>query len=482
MVLLFARCSRVKSTVATTDVAAQTSAPSKPVAVTPAAQVAEVLTPATVKAPAQVVAGAAFRAEWTGPNNTGDYLTIVRPTSDSATYQNYRETRDGSPLELTAPIEAGDWEVRYVTVKSKTVLARAPLTVTPSGAVLTAADEVGLGAPVTITWTGPNNAGDFINIVPKSAPDNQVGEYGDTAKGSPLVVHAPVQPGEAEIRYITGQGRKVLGRRDITVRAPDVSVSAQPSVVAGTKFAVTWKGPANAGDYITVVPKATPDGQYRNYTDVGKAAQVELTAPMETGDAEIRYMTGKQARVLTRRPLVVTAAAVSLEAVEQTVAGTPVQIVWTGPNNPGDYITVVPKTTPDGQYGNYTNTAKGSPLSVAAPMRTGEAEIRYMSGQGAKVLARRPLAIDAAKISLKAPGETAAGTQVSLEWTGPNNPGDYITVVPKTAKDGVALGTAYTARGSPAKLTLPKESGACEIRYMSGQGNLVLARSEIQVK
>jgi Ca-activated chloride channel family protein len=291
-----------------------------------------------------------------------------------------------------------------------------------------------------------------------------------------------VQPGDAEIRYITGQGRKVLGRRDIKVRAPDVSVTAQASVLAGSKFAVTWKGPANAGDYITIVPKGTPDGQYRNYADVAKSASIDLAAPMEAGDAEIRYMTGKHAQVLARRAIVVTAAAVSLEAAEHTVVGAPVQILWTGPNNPGDYITLVMKATPDGHYGNYTNTAKGSPLSVLAPMRTGEAELRYMSGQGAKVLARRVLTIDAAKISLQAPGETVAGVHVSLEWSGPNNPGDYITVVPKTAKDGVALGTVYTARGSPARVMVPRESGACEIRYMSGQGNLVLARTEIVVK
>ena len=77
--------------------------------------------PATLNIPPRVVAGSGFRAEWTGPNNPGDYLTIVRPESAAATYQNYRETRDGAPLELTAPIEAGEWEVRYVTVKSKTV-------------------------------------------------------------------------------------------------------------------------------------------------------------------------------------------------------------------------------------------------------------------------------------------------------------------------------------------------------------------------
>jgi Ca-activated chloride channel homolog len=481
--LLFGRCSRVQSP------APPSEAPSAPKAAAQnanpepaAAQAAEVLTPATLKIPAQVIAGVLFRAEWTGPNNPGDYLTIVRPGSTAATYQNYRETRNGPTLELTAPIEAGEWEVRYVTVKSKTVLARASLTVTPSEAVLTAPDEVVLGAPVSIIWTGPNNAGDFITIVPRNAPDKQVGNYGDTLKGSPLIINAPVEPGEAEIRYITGQGRKILGRRNLIITLPEVSVTAQNHVVAGARFSVTWKGPANAGDYITVVPKATPDGQYRNYTDVGKSGTIELTAPMEIGEAEIRYMTGRQARVLARRPISVRAADISLQAGEQIVAGARVDIVWSGPNNPGDYITIVPKSTPDGQYGNYVNTTKGSPLAVPAPMRPGEAEIRYMSGQGAKVIARRPLTIIEAKIGLKAPAEAAPGSTVQLDWTGPNNAGDYITIAPKLAKDGAAPTSVYTARGSPAKLIMPKDPGAHEIRYMSGQGNLVLARTGIEVK
>src|SRR5688500_11263899 len=110
IVLLFARCSRATSPVASTEPAPLPRPAEKASAVTPAAQPPEVLTPASVNVPAQVIAGASFRAEWTGPNNPGDYLTIVRPTSDSGTYQNYRGTRDGSPLELTAPIEAGEWE------------------------------------------------------------------------------------------------------------------------------------------------------------------------------------------------------------------------------------------------------------------------------------------------------------------------------------------------------------------------------------
>jgi Ca-activated chloride channel homolog len=483
IILLLVRCSGPKSPAPVEAAAKESSAGAVTISPTESREaVAEILTPASVEVPAQVGAGATFRASWTGPNNVGDYLTIVRPTAKDARYENYGETRHGASLELVAPIESGEWEVRYVTARSKTVLGRAPLTVAPVGAVLTAADEVILGAPVSITWTGPNNAGDFICIVAKDAPDAQVGNYADAAKGSPSVIAAPVNPGDAEIRYVTGQGRKVLARRKMVVLVPDTSLAAPAAVTAGAKFSVTWKGAANAGDYITVVPKATPDGQYRNYTDVTKGSPLELTAPMETGDAEIRYMTGSQARVLARRPIAVVGANVNLEAPEQSVAGTAVTIVWSGPNNPNDYLTIVPKTTPDGQYGNYVNTTKGSPLVVSAPMRAGEAEIRYMSGQGAKVLARRSIKIVPAEISVQAPADASTGGVVTVEWTGPNNPGDYFTIVPKDAKDGASMATAYTSRGSPAKIAAPKQTGPCEIRYMSGQGNLVLSRTGIEVR
>lgn len=46
------------------------------------------------------------------------------------------------------------------------------------------------------------------------------------------------------------------------------------------------------------------------------------------------------------------------------------------------------KKPPDGQYAAYTNTTKGSPLTLKAPSKLGEAEVRCMTGQGNKVLAR----------------------------------------------------------------------------------------------
>jgi Ca-activated chloride channel family protein len=82
-----------------------------------------------------------------------------------------------------------------------------------------------------------------------------------------------------------------------------------------------------------------------------------------------------------------------LSAPAEAKVGAPISVTWTGPNYAGDYVTVVPIGTPDGQYRNYTYTKTGAPLNVKAPEAAGDCEIRYMTGQGDKVIARRPIRI-----------------------------------------------------------------------------------------
>jgi hypothetical protein len=453
-----------------------------PAAAAPAAKEPdEVLTPATVQAPLQVGAGSVFPVTWTGPDNKGDYVTIVRQDAPTGTSGSYRLTREGRALELTAPIEPGDCEVRYVTGRSQTILGRAPVTVTPITATLEAPAEATLGTTLTVKWTGPNNQGDFVTIVPKGKPDGQYENYTYAAKGSPLAVLVPILPGDAELRYMTGQGNKVIARRPLTIIAPEVSLSAPAETVAGSNLNVTWTGPNNSGDFITIAPKGKPDGQYGNYTYTAKGSPLIVLVPIMTGDAELRYMTGQGNKVLARRPLAIIAAEVNLSAPAETIAGSNLNVTWTGPNNQGDFIAIAPNGKPDGQYGNYTYTAKGSPLIVLVPIMTGDAELRYMTGQGSKVIARRPLTIVAAEITLSAPAEVAAGSAVSVTWTGPNNAGDFITVVLKGKPDNQFGNYAYTNKGSPLTVVAPKETGEAEVRYLAGQGNKVLLRRPIRI-
>ncbi len=374
---------------------AASAVPQPPAAAAPAsAEPAEVLTPATVTAPERVTAGSVFSLSWTGPDNRGDYVTLVRSEAPAEVYGDYEETKAGRSLELTAPMDAGAYEVRYVTQRSRTILGRAPLEVVPAGATLEAVSEVVLGTQLSVTWTGPNNPRDYVTIVPKETPDGQYGDnYTYTDKGSPLSVTVPTVTGEAELRYMSGQGNHVLARRPVRIVMADVSLSAPADAIAGSTIDVAWTGPNNAGDYVTVVADGTADGQYGNYTATSGGSPLKLLLPIQAGGAELRYMTGQGGRVLGRRAIAIVAAEITLSAASEAAAGSAVAVTWTGPNNPGDYITVVAAATPDGQYGDYTATAGGSPLSVKAPKDAGDAELRYMTGQGNKVLARRPIRI-----------------------------------------------------------------------------------------
>jgi Ca-activated chloride channel family protein len=354
---------------------------------------AEILTAATVDAPPEIGAGATFEVTWTGPANEGDYLTIVPAGAPAADYGFYRLTREGSPLKLTAPVDAGECEVRYITAKSHTVLGRRKVAVVAAEATLRAADSVTLDTPLSVAWTGPDNGGDFITIVTAGTRDGDHGNYTTTNNGSPLNITALPDAGPAELRYMTGQGRRVLARRSILITVPDVSLDAPAQATAGAAVPVSWKGPGNQGDYLTVVAAGTPDGQYGHYTTVNKGPTVDVTMPIDPGACELRYMTGRGARVLARRPILVVAAVVTIEAPAAAAVGSNVSIAWSGPANQGDYITIVPAGNAEGTYAGYTNTSRGSPLTVKAAATAGEAEIRYVSGQGARTLARRAIRI-----------------------------------------------------------------------------------------
>lgn len=307
LLLLLVRCTSKKSVdpvptpaSAVTVTPAATSAPPAPGGTEPD----EVLTAATLEFPPQINAGASLPVKWTGPANAKDYITIVRPDAAEGLYANYRDTREGNPVNLLAPIETGEWEVRYMTARTKKILGRGKLTVTSNEVTFKAPAEVVAGTSVQVAWTGPNNAGDYLTLVPKTLPDGQYGNYTYTTKGSPLALTAPIATGESELRYMTGQGAKVLGRFPLNVVAAAITLDAPATATAGGKVTVKWTGPDNPGDYLTIVPLALPDGQYAGYANTNNGASLTIAAP-KAGPAEVRYMSGQGAKVLARRPIVI---------------------------------------------------------------------------------------------------------------------------------------------------------------------------------
>jgi Ca-activated chloride channel family protein len=274
------------------------------------------------------------------------------------------------------------------------VLAAEPIEVVEQTASLEAPPSVGAGADFQVTWEGPDNRGDFVTIVEAGAAEGEYGNYTYTREGSPLSVRAPDEAGAYELRYLTGQTRATLASIPIAVDEATAVVEGPPSVVAGADFPVSWEGPDNRGDYITIVEAGAAEGQYGNYTYTREGAPLSLRAPDEAGAYELRYLTGQTRTTLASIPIAVDPATADLEAPAAAPAGGEIPVVWQGPDNRGDLITIVEAGAPEGEYGDYTYTREGSPLQLDLPDTPGDYELRYVTGQSRATLASRPIKIE----------------------------------------------------------------------------------------
>ncbi|WP_189002509.1 vWA domain-containing protein [Deinococcus roseus] len=429
----------------------------------------------SVKVPAEVLSGQDFAVEWKGPANEGDYLTVVPENAPEGTYTQYFYAGPNAENQLPAPVEAGTFEVRYISGQGNT-LASAPLKVKLDAYSVSGPSEAVAGSLITVGWKGGGANGDYVTVVRAGADDRAYTDYAYT-KDKPdqkAELKTPVQPGEYEIRYNTERG-KVYARAKLTLKAGTYGLTFPAEVIAGSNLTLQWTGPNNPGDYITIVPKSAQDGQYMKYAYTSSGNPLEVGTPGTPGDAEVRYMSESGNVVLYRKALKLTAAKYDLKFPASMQAGGHVSIQWTGPNNPGDYITIVPKNAQDGQYGVYAYTDQ-NPIVLQLPRTAGEYEIRYMNDQqGNIVVFRKPFTLTAPRATLKAPASVNAGAMFTLNWTGPAGDGDAIFIVKKGApQDARDFGFDLT-EGGQVEASAPETPGTYEIRYLTGEGQVLVS-------
>ena len=177
----------------------------------------------------------------------------------------------------------------------------------------------------------------------------------------------------------------------------------------------------------------------------------------------------------------VAAQNATLDAPEAVSPGVPFEIAWSGPALPTDFLTVVPTDADDAAFTAYVYTAQGNPARYVAPPEPGTYEIRYLSGQPFRPLARTPLRVVRDQARLDAPDEVAAGSTFKVYWTGPNQGLDFLTIVEAGAAERAYTDVSYTEAGTPLPLTAPTQPGTYEVRYLAGQSYRTLARTMIRV-
>lgn len=354
---------------------------------TPAPPATPSLPLATIDAPEMAKAGTVIAITWSGPNNSGDYITIVKPEAKDDEYGVYSRTSSGTTLELQAPDALGLHEIRYVQNEDRKVLARQKIELTPVEATVSGPDRIGAGGTIEVQWTGPNSPGDYITVVEVGAPDDEHNDYARTTSGSPLTFLVPDGLGKYEIRYVLNISKRVLASQPLTIEPVSARLELKNTAVPGGKATVEWTGPNNQSDYITVVPKGAPADKHLDYARTTSGSPVSIQMPEELGDYELRYIMSSSKRILASLPLSLADTVGSISAPASVVAGTAIEVTWSGPGNQQDFIEVVPTdATPETTVIAATRVSQGSPLFVHAPAIPGIYQIRYMMRDTKEVL------------------------------------------------------------------------------------------------
>ena len=206
-------------------------------------------------------------------------------------------------------------------------------------------------------------------------------------------MRAPSDPGTYEVRYILGRGSKLLAKTSIDIKAVGASVQAPPSADVATEFEVTWNGPANKEDYISVARTDQNPGSYVNYTYTSKGNPLKVRAPSDPGTYEVRYILGRGKKLLAKTSIVINAVSATVKAPATARVNSEVEIQWEGPGNKEDYICISRSDQNAGSYVTYQYVRQGNPCKLKTPKEPGTYEVRYILGRGKKVLAKTPIAI-----------------------------------------------------------------------------------------
>ena len=258
------------------------------------------------------------------------------------------------------------------------------------------------GSVVSIRFEGaPGVADSWLTVVPRDAADTVTvaRAYVDAASGT-VEVQIPGEATELEARFhlaLPEGGTRVIGRSPAFTSTPlTATLSAPAEVPAGTSFGVAWDGPADDGDYIDVVPVGTRDGSFAPVSaSTRDGSPAALIAPPEPGAYEVRYVFRREHRAIARVELTVTPATARIDAPAEVATGDAFEVVWVGPDNGRDYVTIVPVGARDGTFHgtSMARTSAGSPATLTAPDQPGDYEVRYVLNEGILMLISVPVTV-----------------------------------------------------------------------------------------
>lgn len=255
----------------------------------------------SISTPDEVVAGTIIPVTLDAPEGLSGYLYLYKKGKDeSITYERVAEENSGGYKKgsLRAPAIAGEYIVSWESQKRER-FAEKEIRVVDAVIKLDAPSEAVKASEIEVTISAPEGLAGYLYLYLKGkdsevtytrVEEDRMGGY----KAASL--RLPARTGEYEIIFKTTK-REELAKTEIKVIDAELKLSAPATVAAEESFKVTIEAPPGLAGYVYIFKKGSDKHlAYAAVRDhpLDDYAPVQLKAPKEPGEYELRWLTNKE--------------------------------------------------------------------------------------------------------------------------------------------------------------------------------------------
>ncbi len=422
-------------------------------------------------AEAEIIFAAAFQEE-TWATEISDGTARIR--LPAGRYRAHLTEPDFAPVALAGIVHSANEDMIDL-----------PLHSTPPATLAVEPERpIAHGSALVQFWGAPGDAA-WVTVAPAEAPlDAYLVRKPVTGSSGMAELRLPGLTRKLEARLVheTSAGvLQLLGRVGFQCSHGPATIECPEKIESGTPLRLSWSASNLRGDHITITLADGPVEDYAACILTESEGPVTLTAPIVPGAYKVRYISSL-GKILTSSTLEVFEVLATLEGPAEVSAGEEVEVTWTGPDGPQDYLSIAEPEAENEAYLEWALTGEGNPLRLRAPRRTGDFELRYVRAEDGEVLARRQVTVVVEAVSLEAPPEVEAGSRFVVEWSGTPGGGDFIAIAKEDSAAGEHFDWSYTTAGRRLTLAAPFHPGRYEVRYVSGSEVEILARKPLMVR
>ncbi len=424
----------------------------------------------TISAPDEAGTGTEIDLSWVAPKSAEAKINL-EPVGEKPKFHSnpHIYTKKKTEGTMRMPSTAGEYILRWYNLSDRKIVVEKTIILVEEQISINAPDEVGTGTELDLSWESPKTAEAKINLEPvDEKPKFHTNPHIYTKKKTEGTMRMPSTAGDYILRWYNLSDRKVVIEKPIKLVDSIITLNAPDEAGAGTEIDLSWEAPKTAEAKITLEPEGEKPKYHSNpHLYIRKKKEGVMRMPSQEGNYILRWYNNSDQKIVTERPIKVTAQTITLSAPETAAAGSEIEITWDAPKGLDAFINIHPSDEkPNYNAKIYLYTRKNSSAYMRMPSEPGDYTLRWYNRNDQTPLAETSIKLTELEITLTAADEAIAGTETEISWNAPKGLDSFINIQLADEKPNYnAKNYIYTKKKSSDYLRLPSEAGNYVLRW-----------------